>query len=128
MNTNPVNLAVRFLLEIIMLVTLGYWGWHANSGWLQYAAAAGLPITAAVLWGVFRIQNDPKPAPVEVPGMVRLLIEWVLFGATVLALYNLGHFTLSIIIAVTVKLHYIISYDRTWAMLRNKPYEGFLKK
>ena len=128
MNTNPLNLALRFLLEIVMLVTLGYWGWHTNSGWMQYAAALGLPIIAAVLWGVFRIQNDPKPAPIEVPGIVRLLIEWLLFGATVLALYSLGHFTWSVIVAITVKLHYIVSYDRTWAMLRNRPYKGFVKK
>jgi len=125
MNTNPINLAVRFLLEIAMLIILGYWGWHLSPGWTQYVAALGLPIIAATLWGVFRIPNDPKPAPVEVPGIVRLLLEWVLFGSAVLALFNLGYFTLSLAMAITVKLHYIISYDRTWAMLRNKPYRGF---
>jgi len=128
MNTNPINLAVRFLLELAMLVILGYWGWHLANGLTRYALAAGLPIVAATLWGVFRIQNDPKPAPVEVPGIIRLLLEWLLFGAAVFALYNLRYFTLSVILAVILTLHYIISYDRTWAMLRNKPYDGFLKK
>ncbi|MES2111118.1 MAG: YrdB family protein [Bacteroidota bacterium] len=128
MNTNPINLAVRFLLELAMLIILGYWGWHLANGLTQYALAAGLPIVAAMLWGTFRIQNDPKPAPVEVPGIVRLLLEWLLFGAAVFALYDLRYFTLSIILAVILTLHYIISYDRTWAMLRNKPYDGFLKK
>jgi len=128
MNTNPINLAVRFLLELAMLVILGYWGWHLANGLTQYALAAGLPIVAAMLWGTFRIQNDPKPAPVEVPGIVRLLLEWLLFGAAVFALYDLRYFTLSIILAVILTLHYIISYDRIWAMLRNKPYDGFLKK
>jgi hypothetical protein len=128
MNTNPINLAIRFLLEIVMLIVLGYWGWHVTNGWLQYVAAAGLPVIAATLWGVFRIQNDPKPAPVEVPGIVRLLLEWFLFGFAILALYTLGHVQLSIIMAIIVKLHYIVSYDRTWAMLRNKPYNAFVKK
>ncbi|MDP9077950.1 MAG: YrdB family protein [Bacteroidota bacterium] len=127
MNTNPINLAVRFLLEIAMLIALGYWGWHATAGWLQYLLAIGLPAIAATLWGIFRIQNDPKPAPVEVPGVVRLLLEWALFGTAVLALFSLGYFKLSLAMAIVVKLHYIVSYDRTWAMLRNKPYEGFLK-
>ena len=126
MNTNPINLAVRFLLEIAMLIILGYWGWHLSPGWARYAAALGLPVIAATLWGVFRIPNDPKPAPVEVPGIVRLLLEWVLFGSAVLALFSLGYFTLSLVMAITVKLHYIVSYDRTWAMLRNKPYRGFI--
>ena len=125
MNTNPINLAIRFLLEIAMLIVLGCWGWHIAAGWMQYATALILPVIAATLWGVFRIPNDPKPAPVEVPGIVRLLLEWLLFGSAVLALFSLGHFTLSLVMAIIVKLHYIISYDRTWAMLRNKPYRGF---
>ena len=125
MNTNPINLAVRFLLEIAMLIALGYWGWYATTGWLQYLSAIGLPSIAATLWGVFRIQNDPKPAPVEVPGMVRLLLEWSLFGFAIWALYKSGHVQLSIIMAIVVKIHYIVSYDRIWAMLRNKTYQGF---
>lgn len=125
MNTNPINLAVRFLLEIAMLIILGYWGWHLSAGWARYVAALGLPVIAATLWEVFRIPNDPKPAPVEVPGIVRLLLEWALFGCAVFALFGLGYFTLSLVMAIIIKLHYIVSYDRTWAMLRNKPYLGF---
>ena len=127
MNTHPINLTVRFLLEIAMLAAFGYWGWHAAGGWLRYAAAAGLPLIAATLWGVFRIPNDPKPAPVAIPGVARLLLEWALFGAAVLALFAMGHFTLSLIMGITLKLHYVASYDRTWALLRNRPYHGFKK-
>ncbi|HZX58226.1 MAG TPA: YrdB family protein [Mucilaginibacter sp.] len=127
MNTNPANLALRFLLEIIMLIVFGYWGWHLAGNWERYIAAPGLPILAAVLWGVFRIQNDPKPAPVEVPGIVRLLLELGLFGAAVYFLYDLNYIQLSWIMAIIVGIHYMVSYDRTWAMLRNKPYNGFVK-
>ena len=128
MNTNPINLVVRFLLEIAMLTILGCWGWHVTRGWMQYPAALIIPAIAAVLWGVFLIQNDPKPAPIEIPGIVRLLLEWALFGAAIFALFNLGDFTLSLVMALIVKLHYIVSYDRTWAMLRNKPYLGFTNR
>lgn len=126
MNTNPVNLAVRFMLEIAMLIALGYWGWHL-SGAGRYVAVAGLPIAAAVLWGMFRIPNDPKPAPVAIPGILRLLLEWGLFGFAAWALYDLGHSTVSIALSVIVIVHYFVSYDRSWAMLRNKPYKGFVK-
>ena len=127
MNAKPINLAVRFLLEIVMLIILGYWGWHLAGNWERYVAAPGLPILAATLWGVFRIQNDPKPAPVEVPGIVRLLLEFILFGAAVYFLYDLNYIQLSWIMAIIVIIHYLVSYDRTWAMLRNKPYTGFVK-
>ena len=126
MNTNPINLTVRFLLEIAMLTALGCWGWHL-SGISRYIAAAGLPIAAATLWGVFRIPNDPKPAPVAVPGILRLLLELGLFGFASWALYDLGYSTLSLIMGAVVIIHYVVSYDRTWVMLRNKPYSGFIK-
>ncbi|MHA4809821.1 YrdB family protein [Flavitalea flava] len=128
MNKNPINLAVRFLLEIIMLIVLGYWGWHLNESWVHYILAVGLPLSAAALWGIFRIADDPRPAPVEIPGMLRLLLEWILFGFAVWALHDLGHTLLSWIMAVILVLHYIVSYDRTWVMLRNEPYKGFSKK
>ena len=126
MNTNPINLTVRFLLEIAMLTALGCWGWHL-SGISRYIAATGLPIAAATLWGVFRIPNDPKPAPVAVPGILRLLLELGLFGFASWALYDLGYSTLSLIMGAVVIIHYVVSYDRTWVMLRNKPYRGFIK-
>ncbi|HEY4327269.1 MAG TPA: YrdB family protein [Mucilaginibacter sp.] len=126
MNKNPINLGVRFLLEIAMLISLGFWGWHFSEHWVKYIATLSLPVAAAVLWGVFRIQNDPKPAPVEIPGMLRLLLEFGLFGFAVWALYDLGHAQLSIAMAVIVILHYAVSYDRTWVMLRNKPYKGLV--
>lgn len=126
MNTNPVNLALRFLLEIVMLIILGCWGWHL-SGIGRYIGVAGLPIAAATLWGVFRIPNDPKPAPIAIPGILRLLLELGLFGFASWALYDLGYSTLSLIMAAVVTVHYIVSYDRTWVMLKNKPYKGFIK-
>jgi hypothetical protein len=126
-NTNPVNLAVRFVLELIMLVILALWGWHLSGSWVRFVAAAGFPVIAATLWGVFRIQNDPKPAPVEIPGIIRLLLELALFGWAVWALNDLGYSMLGWVMAIVVALHYLVSYDRTWAMLRNKPYNGFVK-
>jgi len=128
MNTNPINLALRFLLEIAMLGIVGYWGWHLSGTWIRYIAAPGLPLVAAMLWGVFRIQNDPKPAPVEVPGIVRLLLELFLFGFAGWALYDLGYVSWALAMTTIVALHYLISYDRTWAMLQNKPYNGFAGK
>ena len=127
MNTNPINLGVRFLLEIAMLLSLGLWGFHAFNGFVQYIAAIAFPVIAAILWGIFRIPNDPKPAPVEIPGIIRLMLEMALFGLAIYGLYSIDHKTLSYTMALVVGIHYLISYDRTWAMLNNKPYRGFVK-
>lgn len=128
MNTHPVNLTVRFLLEILMLVILGYWGWHLGSGWLSYVLVVVFPLFAAVLWGVFRIPNDPKSAPVAIPGVARLLLELILFGLAAWALRSMGYLNESIALAVVVIIHYAVSWDRTWVMLQNKPYNGFAGK
>ncbi len=127
MNTNPVNLAVRFLLEIAMLIALGLWGWDLTETWIRYITAVGLPLIAVVLWGIFRIPNDPKPAPVAISGVLRLILELGLFALATWALYQLRYSNLALLMGVIVVLHYVISYDRTWAMLRNRPYKGFVK-
>ena len=127
MNTHPFNLLVRFLLELVMLAVFGYWGYHRFPGWQGVAAAVALPLLAAVLWGVFRIPNDPRPAPVAIPGPLRLLLEWALFAGAVWALEDLGYDTCAWLLAGIVVGHYLVSYDRTVSMLRNKPYKGFVK-
>ncbi|WP_259068245.1 YrdB family protein [Mucilaginibacter sp. X4EP1] len=127
MNTSPLNLGLRFLLEIVMLISLVCWGLHISNIWVKYVLAILMPVIAATLWGVFRIPNDPKPAPVETPGIVRLLLEWLLFGLAAYGLYYSGYKNLSIIMTAVVIIHYLVSYDRTWAMLRNQPYNGFTK-
>jgi hypothetical protein len=33
---NPINLAVRFLLETAALIAIGYWGWTQFDGALRY--------------------------------------------------------------------------------------------
>jgi hypothetical protein len=36
-------------------------------------------------------------------------------------------FRLGRVLTIALILHYLVSYDRTWAMLRNKKYDGFAK-
>ncbi|MGD8398240.1 MAG: YrdB family protein [Anaerolineae bacterium] len=121
MSQNPINLAVRFLLEIGALVALGYWGWVAHDGALRWLLALGLPLLAAALWGTFAVPGDRSRsggAPVPVPGAVRLLLELALFGSAAWALYDAGATTLAWVLAVVAVIHYAVSYDRIVWLLR----------
>jgi len=122
MGSHPINLIIRFLLELTSLVILGIWGWKQNDSWFQFILALGIPIIAAIIWGVFAVPNDPSrsgKAPIAVSGMVRLLIEFAFFTISTLALYDLGYIKLSWAIAIFVVIHYIISFDRIiWLMNR----------
>ena len=112
LSSNPLNLAFRFLLELAALVAMGYWGWQTGPGWLRWLFMIGVPLIAAVLWGVFRVPNDPGPAPVRVPGLVRLALELFYFGFAVWGLGDAGAIGASWILGVSVLVHYVISYDR----------------
>ena len=115
MSTHPLNLAFRFLLEIVALIAAGYWGWKQGTGFTRYLFALGIPIGLAVLWGTFAVPNDPSrsgEAPVPVPGIIRLIIELGIFGFGIWALYTAASDWLGVVFGGCVILHYILSYDR----------------
>jgi uncharacterized protein DUF2568 len=49
MGQNPLNLALRFFLELAALYFIGNWGWTRHTGVLRYLLAFGLPLLAAVI-------------------------------------------------------------------------------
>jgi hypothetical protein len=118
MANNPLNLAVRFGLELAALWAMGYWGWTQHAGPARWLWMLGLPLIAAAAWGTFRVPNDPGPAPVAVRGWVRLLIEAAVFGGAVWALFAAGRGGWAWVLAAIVAVHYAVSYDRIGWLLR----------
>lgn len=115
MSSHPLNLTVRFLLELSALFILGLWGWQQREDGLRFALAIGIPLLLAVLWGVFAVPNDPSrsgKAPVPVPGWLRLLLELAFFGLAVWALAGLGYSIAAWLLGLLVFVHYLVSYDR----------------
>jgi hypothetical protein len=118
MSAHPINLGLRFLLEIAALISLGVWGWQKSEGWVRFVLAIGIPIIAATLWAVFRVPNDPGTAPIAIPGILRLIFELALFAFATWALYDSKFITLAWILGITTVLHYISSYDRILWMIK----------
>ena len=122
MGSDPINLAVRFILELAALTSAGVWGWRNGDGWLRFALALGIPVLLAVIWGTFNVPGDPSrsgAAPVVIPGFVRLIIELGIFGFAVWVLKDMGFTRISMIMGVAVLVHYVISYDRIiWLLSR----------
>lgn len=115
MSTHPLNLTLRFLLELTALGALGAWGWSTTGGLARWAVALAVPLAFAVVWGVFNVPGDPSRsggAVVVVPGSVRLLIELAVFGAAVAALQITGRSTPAVVFGGIVALHYLASWDR----------------
>lgn len=123
MGSHPVNLGLRFVLEMAALLALGVWGSRQGEGVLSIVLALGVPVFAAALWGIFTVPNDPSrsgKSPVPVPGIVRLIYEIVFFGFATWSLFNTGSATLSLAFGVVVIIHYILSYDRVQWLVATK--------
>lgn len=122
MNNNPINLTVRFLLELAALASVGAWGWQKYEGGLSILLVVLLPVLFAVIWGVFRVEGDPRTAPVAVNGITRLLIECCLFGIALWMLRDTGSVKTSHIFLAVLVIHYGVSYDRILWLIREKSF------
>ena len=123
MSKHPLNLAVRFALEVVAILTFGIWGFSLSELWIRYLLVILLPLGFAVLWGIFAVPNDPSRSGKTVvltPGPIRLILELVLFGSATWMLLNLEYIKLGWIFGAIVFLHYVISYDRIGWLLKRK--------
>jgi hypothetical protein len=95
------NLVFRFVLEIVVLVALGVWGFSASRELLvQLVLALGAPAIAIVVWATF---VSPK-APRRLPDPTRLGLEVGVFGTGVLALIAAGHLVPGILLGLAAAL------------------------
>ena len=122
MGTHPLNLALRFVLELVALGAMGAWAFRAVQGGARYALALAVPLLAACLWGVFAVPGDPSRsgrAPVPVPGVLRLALELAFFAFGAWALARSGRQAWGLALAGITALHYALSYDRVgWLLQR----------
>ena len=92
-----VNEGLAFLVELLALAALAWWGAQAGSGlFVHLLLGIGTPLVAAVIWGVFA---SPK-ATVKLPLAGVLGVKALVFGAALFGLDLLGHRTLAILFGV----------------------------
>ena len=123
MSRNPLNLALRFLLELAAIVSFGAWGYSLTEDGTRYLLAFLFPVFFATLWGVFAVRDDPSRSGktvVNTHGAARLVLELALFAAAVWMLFGLGRSTLGFIFGGAVLLHYLLSWDRITWLLKQK--------
>lgn len=122
MGSHPVNLVIRFLLEIAVLISTGMWGWNQDDRWFRLVFAIGIPLILATIWGTFAVPGDPSrsgSAPVPIPGIIRLILELGFFTFAVWSLHQIGYIRPGFVFGIIVVLHYVVSYDRIIWLVRN---------
>jgi len=121
MSSNPINLLVRFLMELAVLFSTGYWGWKMHSGITRFILMLLLPLVLAAIWGIFSVADDPSRSGktvVAVSGIIRLIIELSFFAFGSWAIYKTGYPNIAWIFLVITIIHYLISYDRILWLLK----------
>lgn len=118
---HPLNLAFRFVLELAAFVALGIGGYALGTGFFSWVFAIGLLTAGMAAWGTFNVPGDRSrsgKAPVPVPGTVRLLVEFGVFGVAVIVVW-FANPVYSATLLVGVVIHYVLSIDRIKWLLAN---------
>ena len=118
---HPANLAFRFLLEIAALIAIGVGAYNLASGFFAWVLGFGLPLVVAVGWGTFNVPGDESrsgEAPVVVRGVVRLVLELLVFTTAVALLWFVSPVAATVL-GIGVVIHYLLSIDRIRWLLAN---------
>lgn len=99
------NLGVRFLLELCLVASMFYVGFHIPAGiaW-RWVAAISFSLLTVATWGYF---IAPK-AEHLLDQPYRLIVEFVLFGLAVAGLGLVGQLRLALVFAGIVVLNEIL--------------------
>jgi uncharacterized protein DUF2568 len=98
------NLGVAFGMELVGLAIFAWWGWQASGGTaLRLVLAIGLPVVAAVLWGLFAAPTASYGSPV-----VTAVVKVAFFGLAGLALWTQDHRILGAAFVIVVAANLLI--------------------
>ena len=102
-----INLALAFLLELVMLFAFGYWGFQTgDSAVVHWLFGLGLPIIAIIIWSIYNAPQSKR----RLPRTPRTILEVVMFALAALALVAAGQTTWGIIFIVVVLINQLLLY------------------
>lgn len=115
---HPLNLAVRFLLEVAAAIGIFRLGLHLADGILAGLLAIGMVAVGIAAWGLCNVPGDASrsgSAPVPVPGLVRLAIEIAVFATGAVGWFLTGPRWFAWTYLLAAAVHHVVSVDRlTW--------------
>ncbi|WP_068213615.1 YrdB family protein [Rathayibacter tanaceti] len=103
------NAVLRFLLELVALVTFTVWGFASWSLPWNIVVGLGAPVLAALVWALFL---SPRAVlAIDVYG--RSLIELLLMGAAALAWLDLGQPIVALVFGVLAVISGVVAGRRS---------------
>lgn len=107
------NLAVRFVVELVGLWAAGCWGFTQFDNWcIRVLLGIGIPGLMAAAWGIFRVPGDGGAPIVVVGGQIRLALEVSYFLLALGLLTMAGRASWAIAFAIVLVINYGLDYER----------------
>jgi hypothetical protein len=98
------NEGLAFLLELLMLAALAWWGYQAVGALAaRIVLMVAAPALAIVIWGLFAAPR----ARIKLPVAGVLAVKTVIFGTAAAAVYSRGQHGLAIAFAVVAAVNMI---------------------
>lgn len=102
-----INNAVRFLLEIVSILSIGYWGFNLkNIGNLKFAVGIIAPLIVVLIW----FRWGAPMSEFHLNGIPKLILEVPIFAIATLCLYFSGRHSLSLVFAVVIIVNTFLIY------------------
>ena len=96
------NTALRFLLEIALLIAIGYGAFNiGNSFFTRLLFCIGFLTIVIIIWGTFGSPN----APFALQGFYRLPLELAILGVAIILVWNIIHPAVIILFAAVFILN-----------------------
>lgn len=100
------NVALRALLELGIVVALGYWGYRTGGSTAgRWALALGAPLVGFGFWGLVDFRWAGRPAE-----LLRLVQELAVSGLAAVAWYSTGQHVLGWALAVLSVAYHVLVY------------------
>lgn len=102
-----INNACRFILEVIAILSVGYWGLKLNSiGAWRYIVGVCAPLIIVVVWSVW----GAPMAEHRLDGFYRLVLETIIFSIAVACLYATHQKSLAVVIGIFMFINTVLLY------------------
>ena len=101
-----VNDALQVVLEVLVLISLAFWGWEEGESYGRWILAFGVPVAFAILWATLVTRHSASK--LDDPSRLRLELAIVACGAA--ALVRIGHPVLSVLLVLFAAMQLTLTY------------------
>jgi len=100
------NDVLQAVLEVLVLVSLAFWGWEEGGSLGRWILAIGVPLAFALVWGTLLTRFSASK--LDDPSRLRLELAIVACGAA--ALFRIGHPVLSVLLVLLAVTQLTFTY------------------